>query len=105
MTVPEDDLTTAIIDTVRKHALGPDYRRTATAYPLSAYGSSAGPDDFYNTTAHKVTARWDGRPVITVRQMEKYGGDDWTASVYVDGKGKATVLVPKGTKVIEVERK
>ena len=101
----EDSLAKAIIDTVRKHAFGPDYKSTATAYPLYAYGSSADHDDFYNTTAFKVTSRWKGRSVITVRQMEKYGGDDWTASVYVDGKGKATVLVPKGTKVIEVQNK
>ena len=93
-----DDLTRAIIDTVRRHALGPDWRDTTTAYPLSAYGSKAGTDDFWNTTAHKTTSRWAGRPVITVRH-----GNDWVGSVYTDKRDNVTVLVPKGTKVIEVE--
>lgn len=95
----DDDLAKAILSTVREHALGPDYRNVATSYPLSAYASKAGQDDFWDTDAHKITRKWSGRPVVTVRNES-----DWQASVYVDKLGRASVLVPKGTKVIEVEK-
>jgi hypothetical protein len=93
----DDDLAKVILNTVREHALGPDYRNVATAYPLSAYGSTAGEDDFWDTHLHKTTKRWVGRPVITVRNE-----GSWQLSVYVDKLGRASIVVPKGTKVLEL---
>ena len=96
-------LVDAILDAVLETALTPEYPSVTSYKDLSARAGAAGRDDFWNTDAHPKTSRWEGRPVVTVRGAPNRRGSNWKASIYQDKKGNATVLVPKGTKVIEVE--
>lgn len=84
-----------ISDAVRKWALGPDWRNTASAWPLTAVGGENAPQHW---PKNKTLARRKAN-VITVRKNSQ----DWAASIFCDSKGKVTVAVPKGTPVVEVD--
>jgi hypothetical protein len=84
-------------DALRRWALGPDHRTTASAWPLTARGGTNSADDWYLTdNAHGK--RRGGSPVITV-WLER----EWAATVLCSPSGKNPVVyVPAGTTVIEV---
>lgn len=91
-------LVTAIVDTIRKEALGPDWKKAATAYPLSAYGGWNDPDHWWGTSAKRAKSRV-GNPTITVRN-----GGDWVASVMTSKGGKnAIIFVDEDVEVVVVK--
>lgn len=86
-----------LADALKAWALGPDWKRTATANPLTASGSRVDPDHWFPVP--DAVRRRAGHPTITV-----YNNREWVAAVIVTPTGKnPTVLVPKGVRVIEVQ--
>ena len=98
-----DRLADAIINAVRDVSMKPSNTSYSVYGTLSTCASKATEGDFWNTNVHSKTRRWVGRPVVTVRGSRDKRGNDWKASVYEDKNGKATVLVPKGITILEVD--
>ena len=92
-----DDLE-GLADVLRRWAGGPDWRRSATAWPLAATGGTNKADDWYGLKVPAL-ARRDGHPAVTV-----HNNREWAASVIASPSGKSIVVaVPRGTTVVEVD--
>jgi len=61
----EVDLADAVIDAVRKVALGPDHAKWTSCYPLTAKGYYNDPDYWWGTDAQKAKNR-PGNPTIQI---------------------------------------
>lgn len=90
----------AIIEAVRVKALGPDWRQTATAYPLRAIGALNESGDWWGDRGPGVASarRREAAPTINV-----YDEGGWLAAIMVSPTGRnPTVYVRTGVKIMEV---
>ena len=91
-----------IVEAIRREALGPDWRQTATAYPLKAAGGENERDHWTAATGIGLdAARRKRGPAITV-----WNNRDWLATAIVSPKGKnPVVLVDEDAQVFRVGRR